>query len=225
MRKERAEVLRSRVLPLSYCSSPGDFCHEGCPVTKCSDARSVFLRSSLVTADDFGLTACHNLCHARHVSDESRDKDEFADLRSTETGRRLLAAEEALRLISAGKLPNVERVVCRAVFNTRSVSDSLAFEKIEGSNPGRGALLKCSEQTALLAMNLTGIPQATLFYPRDSSLNETHLFSAYFPKLISMMYAAIGLDVEHAADIDQETLDKLLRQGLPKVDQSKNDKA
>ena len=66
-------------------------------------------------------------------------------------------------------------------------------------------------------MNLLGVPQATLFYDKKTTgVTEAQLFGTYFPKLISMAYAAIGLDVERAAEIDKNTLDKLLRAGIPK---------
>lgn len=150
------------------------------------------------------------------MSKDDKDTDAIEQLQSSEFGQRLLDAEAALQLLKAGKLPNLERTVGRAVFNTRVVTDDSVFEAEEYNNPDTKRLRTASKQTAYLALNLTGVPQATLFYPRGSSLNETQLFSSYFPKLIAMMYSAIGLKVEQAAELDEQMLNKLLRAGLPK---------
>lgn len=138
-------------------------------------------------------------------------------LQSSEFGKQLLDAEATLQLLKAGQLPNIERTVARAIFNTRVITDESIFEKTDEKNMDSQQLRNSSKVTAYLALNLTGVPQATLFYPRNPSLNESQLFASYFPKLIAMMYSAIGLNVDQAANLSEQSLNKLLKQGLPKV--------
>lgn len=139
-------------------------------------------------------------------------------LQSTEHGQRLLVAEEALKLIEQGELQHLKRTVTNAVFSARAIKDSDAFENSTNGEASKKDLIKASESTAYLAMNLLGVPQATLFYSRNAGVTEAQIFGSYFPKLITMVYSAIGLDVERAADLDKETLDKLLRAGIPRPD-------
>ncbi|MCA9040005.1 MAG: hypothetical protein KDA65_06655 [Planctomycetaceae bacterium] len=147
---------------------------------------------------------------------ENEPQKSLEELEESEIGKRLLTAERVLRLISQGELPYIERVVSRAVFNARAIDKPDAFECSEGDDDLRQNLQSASTLSAYLAMNLTGIPQATLFYSRSLSLNESALLSSYFPKLLSMIYAAVGLSAESCAELDQEKLNKILRAGLPK---------
>ena len=136
-------------------------------------------------------------------------------LESTDHGQRLLVAEEALALIQQGHLINLKRTVTNAVFAARAITDPEAFEASTSSDSLNANVLDASEMSAYLMMNLLGVPQATLFYSSTTGVAEAELFGAYFPRLISMVYSAIGLDVERAANLDKKTLDKLLRAGIP----------
>ena len=143
--------------------------------------------------------------------EEEQAKTERQFLESNEYGLRLLVAEAALRLIDTGELSHLKRIVTNASFVARAMTDKAEFESIGDGEPDRGRLLKASEPSAYLLMNLLGVPQATLYYRRDSGIAEQQLFGAYFPKLIEMIYGAIGLDVQRAASLDAESLNKLLR--------------
>ena len=136
-------------------------------------------------------------------------------LAATEHGQRLLVAEEALNLIQKGQLPHLKRTVTNAVFVARAITDREAFGESSDNDSSNASVFDASEMSAYLMMNLLGVPQATLFYSSMTGVAEAELFGAYFPKLISMMYSAIGLDVERAGYLDKETLNKLLRAGIP----------
>ena len=71
-------------------------------------------------------------------------------------------------------MTHLERAVSKAVFSARAITDSKAFENVHENemNPDRVSLVDASQMSAYLMMNLTGIPQATLFYSRDSSNTE-----------------------------------------------------
>ena len=155
-----------------------------------------------------------NLWHSGFMNEKATCSKARTVLESTEHGQRLLVAEDILRLIAQGELVNLKRVVANSVFAARAITDTEAFEKSTNSEPDRADLLNASEPSAYLMMNLLGVPQATLFYSKSSGIAEAQLFGAYFPKLISMVYSAIGLDVERASELDRETLEKLLRAGL-----------
>ena len=150
------------------------------------------------------------MCQSREVEDSEK---QF--LESNEHGQRLLVAETALRLIQRGELSHLKRIVANASFVARAITDESAFKEIGNGDVSREQLIRSSETSAYLLVNLLGVPQATLFYRRDSGPAELQLFGAYFPKLIEMIYGAIGLDVERAASLDAETLSKLLRSGIP----------
>ena len=51
---------------------------------------------------------------------DGNEKDDFSELRSSESGRRLLLAEEAIRLMSMGKLPHLERTISVFVTGMKS---------------------------------------------------------------------------------------------------------
>lgn len=147
---------------------------------------------------------------------DNKQKSEREFLESSEHGQRLLVAEAALKLIESGELCHLQRILTNASFVARAITDKAEFEKMGSEQPNRGQLLRASEPSAYLLMNLLGVPQATLYYTRDSGIAEQQLFGAYFPKLIEMIYGAIGLDVQRAASLDAESLNKLLRAGAPK---------
>lgn len=147
---------------------------------------------------------------------DDKQKTEREFLESNEHGQRLLVAEAALKLIESGELSHLKRILTNASFVARAMNDKAEFEKMGSEQPDRAQLLRASEPSAYLLMNLLGVPQATLYYTRDSGIAEQQLFGAYFPKLIEMIYGAIGLDVQRAASLDAESLKKLLRASAPK---------
>jgi|GEM_PF-5366387 len=137
-------------------------------------------------------------------------------LESNDHGKRLLVAESALCLIRNGKLPELERIVAKALFVARAITDKQQFRdaNVEDMKQAK-ELMRASEPTAYLMIDLLAIPQATLFYHRDNDVFERQVFGSYFTQLIELIYGVVGLDVRCVARLDKDSLEDLLRTGLP----------
>ena len=117
-------------------------------------------------------------------------------------------------------MPNIERAVVKGFFTARAITDAEQFEKFEqGDNVDRKALMEASKSSTFLLLNITGKPQATLFYPQSAGYNEGQFLGLYFRGIIGMMYGALGLEVNPNAEMEKETLEGVLRQGLPKTEE------
>ena len=141
----------------------------------------------------------------------------FEKLRESRLGSRLLDAENVLEQIKQGRLPNIEKAVAKGLFTARVITDLEQFENIEeDGNADRPALLKASTTSAFLLLDITGVPQATLFFPQTTGYNEGRFLGEYFRSIVGMMYGALGLVVNPNAEMEEETLERVLRQGLSK---------
>ncbi len=114
----------------------------------------------------------------------------------SEAVRRILEAEEVLKLLESAAVPRVKRIFGETFIVGRVINDPAPFKTLDANGQTHTELLDASEFGAYMQLNLLGrgIP-VSVFYPRTISPSEGEFLAAFFGQFLALACSVLGLDV------------------------------